>query len=126
MRAATPAESIRTALACGVLALGVCLATIYATPGDGYWIVDSGAKALMARRLLESGYTELDLGYLNAYVTYRLARKEISGKAGESFAAGRLGTVTTEPQEGADYGLIYLGSLFRFDKGNIAQFKDVF
>jgi len=63
MRAATPAESIRTAFACGVLALGVCLATIYATPGDAYWIVDSGAKALISRRLLESGYAQLDLGY---------------------------------------------------------------
>jgi hypothetical protein len=68
MHAATPAESIRTALACGVLALGVCLATIYATPGDGYWIVDSGAKALMAQRLFESGYTELDLGYPAAHL----------------------------------------------------------
>ena len=63
MRAATPAESIRTAFACGALALGVCLTTIYATPGDAYWIVDSGAKALISRRLLESGYTQLDLGY---------------------------------------------------------------
>ena len=63
MRAATPAESIRTAFACGVLALGVCLTTIYATPGDAYWIVDSGAKALISRRLLESGYAQLDLGY---------------------------------------------------------------
>jgi len=63
MRAATPAESIRTAFTCGALALGVCLTTIYATPGDAYWIVDSGAKALISRRLLESGYAQLDLGY---------------------------------------------------------------
>jgi len=67
-----------------------------------------------------------DLGYLNAYATYRLARNEITGKPGESFAAGRLGEVTIGKQEGAEYGLIYLGSLFRFDKSNIAQFKDVF
>jgi hypothetical protein len=51
-----------------MLALGVCLATIYATPGDAYWIVDSGAKALISRRLLESGYAQLDLGYPAAHL----------------------------------------------------------
>lgn len=71
-------------------------------------------------------WNPIDLGYLNAYATYRLARKEITGKPGETFDAGRLGKVTVEEQDGADYGLIYLGSLFRFDKTNIADFKDVF
>jgi len=71
-------------------------------------------------------WNPIDLGYLNAYATYRLAKKEITGKPGESFEAGRLGKVTVETQEGAEYGLIYLGSLFRFDKTNIADFKDVF
>lgn len=71
-------------------------------------------------------WNPIDLGYLNAFVTYRLAKGEITGKPGESFDAGRLGTVAIEEQEGADYGLIYLGSLFRFDKSNIAEFKDVF
>ncbi|MHC4199587.1 MAG: rhamnose ABC transporter substrate-binding protein, partial [Planctomycetota bacterium] len=36
-------------------------------------------------------WNPIDLGYLNAYVTHRLATKEISGKPGEKFAAGRLG-----------------------------------
>jgi hypothetical protein len=51
-----------------MLAVGVCLATIYATPGDAYWVVDSGAKALISRRLLESGYAQLDLGYPAAHL----------------------------------------------------------
>ncbi|MBT7067709.1 MAG: rhamnose ABC transporter substrate-binding protein [Verrucomicrobia bacterium] len=71
-------------------------------------------------------WNPIDLGYLNAFVTYRLAKQEISGKPGETFDAGRLGSITVEAQEGADYGLIYLGSLFRFDKENIDQFKDIF
>lgn len=71
-------------------------------------------------------WNPIDLGYLNAYVTHRLAKKEITGAPGESFEAGRLGKVTIEKQEGAEYGLIYLGSLFRFDKSNIADFKDIF
>jgi len=71
-------------------------------------------------------WNPIDLGYLNAYVTYRLAKKEITGRPGESFEAGRLGKIVVEKQKGAEYGLIYLGSLFRFDKTNIDKFKDVF
>ena len=71
-------------------------------------------------------WNPIDLGYLNAYATYRLANRQINGKPGETFDAGRLGKVTIESQQGADYGLIYLGSLFRFDKNNIDDFKDVF
>ncbi len=71
-------------------------------------------------------WNPIDLGYLNAYVVHRLATKEISGKPGEKFDAGRLGQYEIEPQEGAEYGLVYLGSLFRFNKDNIDAFKDVF
>ncbi|HAR65289.1 MAG TPA: rhamnose ABC transporter substrate-binding protein [Lentisphaeria bacterium] len=71
-------------------------------------------------------WNPVDLGYLNAYATFRLAQKEISGAPGETFSAGRLGTMTVEAQAGANYGLLYLGSLFRFDKSNIDEFKAVF
>lgn len=71
-------------------------------------------------------WNPIDLGYLNAYATYRLAKKEIAGAPGETFDAGRLGRITIEKQAGADYGLIYLGSLYRFDKHNIDAFKDIF
>jgi rhamnose transport system substrate-binding protein len=71
-------------------------------------------------------WNPIDLGYLNAYATYRLARKEITGKPGEMLKAGRLGEITIEEQEGVEYGLIYLGSLFRFDKTNIEKYKDIF
>jgi len=65
-----------------------------------------------------------DLGYLNAYVTYRLVTKEITGKPGEKFTAGRLGSYTIEPQAGVSNGVIFMGSLYRFDKANVGDFKD--
>ena len=65
-----------------------------------------------------------DLGYVNAYVSYRLVNKEITGKPGETFTAGRMGSYTIEPQAGVSNGVIYMGSLFRFDKSNVADFKD--
>jgi rhamnose transport system substrate-binding protein len=65
-----------------------------------------------------------DLGYLNAYVTYRLIQEDITGKPGETFEAGRLGSYTIEPQEGAENGVVYMGSLYRFDKSNVGDFKD--
>lgn len=71
-------------------------------------------------------WNPIDLGYLNAYVTYRLANGEISGKPDETFDAGRLGRYAIERQEGVENGLVYLGSLFRFNKDNIDTFKDVF
>jgi len=71
-------------------------------------------------------WNPIDLGYLNAYVVYSLAKKKIDGKPGGEFDAGRLGHYKVEPQEGVASGLIYLGSLFRFNKGNIGKFKEVF
>jgi hypothetical protein len=42
---------------CGGLGvLAACLAVIAATPGDAYWINDCGNKALVAERLLETGF----------------------------------------------------------------------
>ncbi len=71
-------------------------------------------------------WNPIDLGYLNAYVTYRLANKDITGKAGEEFDAGKLGHYVIEEQEGVENGLVYLGSLYRFTKENIEEFKKVF
>jgi hypothetical protein len=60
---AVPTASVdvshRVASACGALALVTCLAVIQATPNDAFWTVDAGSKALLAQRLLDSGYAEL-------------------------------------------------------------------
>ena len=48
------------AAAAGAGVLAACLAVIAATPGDAYWINDCGNKALVAERLLESGFRQAD------------------------------------------------------------------
>jgi hypothetical protein len=50
---------VRAALLSGGVAFAACLAVLLATPADSYWINDCGNKALVAQRLLETGYREL-------------------------------------------------------------------
>jgi len=47
----------------GGAALIATLAVIYATPSDSFWIVDCGAKALLAERFVETGFGSLELDY---------------------------------------------------------------
>jgi len=54
---------IRAAVLSGGLAFAVCLAVLVATPADTYWINDCGNKALVAERLLETGYREIGFDY---------------------------------------------------------------
>jgi rhamnose transport system substrate-binding protein len=58
------------------------------------------------------------LGYLAYYAAAALIQGKISGKQGESFSAGTLGTKSI----GAN-GVVLLGSPTTFDKGNIDQFN---
>ena len=71
-------------------------------------------------------WNPIDLGYINAYISYNLAVGNITGAPGETFSAGRLGSYTIEKEEGVDNGLVYLGGVFRFDESNIEEFKEVF
>jgi rhamnose transport system substrate-binding protein len=59
-----------------------------------------------------------DLGYLAAYAAKALIDGTITGKEGDSFKAGTLGTFTV----GAD-GTVLLGAPFKFNAGNIDQFN---
>jgi rhamnose transport system substrate-binding protein len=58
-----------------------------------------------------------DLGYLATYTAAALANGDITGKEGDSFKAGDLGTFKV----GAD-GVVLLGEPFTFDKSNIDDF----
>ncbi len=58
-----------------------------------------------------------DLGYLAAFAAQALAAGEISGEAGDTFEAGRLGSF--EVGEGAS---VLLGDPFVFDADNIGDF----
>ncbi len=87
-------------------------------PSEMYEYVMNGACRMFGL------WNPKDLGYLNAYVMYRLVRGDITGKPGETFEAGRLGSYTVQPQEGVENGVVYMGSLYRFDKSNVEEFKD--
>lgn len=58
-----------------------------------------------------------DLGYLAYYVAALMAQGKLSGKPGDKFTAGRLGSYTI----GSD-GVVVLGPPFVFNTGNIDQF----
>jgi rhamnose transport system substrate-binding protein len=58
-----------------------------------------------------------DLGYLAGYAAVNVASKTITGKAGQTFKAGRLGT----KKIGAN-ATVLLGPPFVFDKSNINKF----
>ncbi len=59
-----------------------------------------------------------DLGYLASYAAKALIDGTITGKAGDSFKAGKLGTFKV----GAN-GTVLLGDPYTFDKSNIAKFN---
>jgi rhamnose transport system substrate-binding protein len=70
-------------------------------------------------------WNPIDEGYLAGYVSVALTKGTITGKAGDSFAAGRLGNYTIV--KAADGGTeILLGPPFRFDKTNIDKWKTVY
>jgi rhamnose transport system substrate-binding protein len=59
-----------------------------------------------------------DLGYLAGYAAVNVASKKLTGAAGQSFTAGKLGKFTV----GADKTIL-LGPPFVFDKSNIDKFN---
>jgi rhamnose transport system substrate-binding protein len=59
-----------------------------------------------------------DLGFLAAYAAVELASGKITGAAGQSFSAGKLGSYTV----GAD-NTVLLGPPYVFSSSNIAQFN---
>lgn len=61
-----PPGSRCTAALAAAAALAACLAVVWATPGDAYWIVDCGNKALVAQRLLDSSYADASFDYPGA------------------------------------------------------------
>jgi rhamnose transport system substrate-binding protein len=76
------------------------------------------------REYVENGTVEAfalwnpeDLGYLAAFAAEALATGQISGEAGDTFEAGRLGEYTVE--EG---GTVLLGEPFVFNSDNIGDF----
>ncbi len=70
-------------------------------------------------------WNPLDIGYLAGHTMDSLVKGDIEGKAGEAFSAGELGT--KQVLEAADGGTeVMLGDPFRFDKDNIAEWKEIY
>ena len=63
-----------------------------------------------------------DLGYLSVYAMHALATKEIEGKAGDTFTAGKLGeyTIEDDPELGLN---VLLGLPFIYNADNIDDFN---
>ena len=59
-----------------------------------------------------------DLGYLAAYAAKALVDGDITGKTGDKFEAGKLGSFTV-----GDDATVLLGDPYVFDKSNIDKFK---
>jgi len=55
--------SLLTAAGCGALVFAACLAVVYATPRDAFWIADCGNKAILSERLLETRFGTLALDH---------------------------------------------------------------
>ncbi|MDR1253047.1 MAG: rhamnose ABC transporter substrate-binding protein [Treponema sp.] len=70
-------------------------------------------------------WNPIDVGYLGSYVATALTSDKITGKAGDSFTAGRLGnyTIVQAPDGGTE---VLLGPPFKFDKANINDWKSVY
>jgi rhamnose transport system substrate-binding protein len=81
---------------------------------------------------IEGGYcpwmylwNPIDIGRLAAYSGDALVKGAITGKTGEKFTAGDLGekSITVAADGGTE---IMLGDPFKFDKQNIATWKNVY
>jgi rhamnose transport system substrate-binding protein len=70
-------------------------------------------------------WNPIDVGYLGSWVATALVSGKITGKAGDSFTAGRLGsyTIVSAPDGGTE---VLLGPPFKFDKANINDWKGVY
>jgi rhamnose transport system substrate-binding protein len=70
-------------------------------------------------------WNPIDVGYLTAYAATAAVAGEITGAAGETFSAGRLGDFEIVPA--SDGGTeVLLGAPFKFDPDNIEEWKTVY
>ena len=70
-------------------------------------------------------WNPIDVGYLTAYAATAAVDGKITGAAGETFSASRLGSFTIVPA--GDGGTeVLLGAPFKFDPSNIGEWKTVY
>jgi rhamnose transport system substrate-binding protein len=70
-------------------------------------------------------WNPIDVGYLGSYIATALSSGKITGAAGNSFSAGRLGNYSVVAA--TDGGTtVLLGAPFKFEAANIADWKSVY
>jgi rhamnose transport system substrate-binding protein len=69
-------------------------------------------------------WNPIDIGYLAGYTAHALVNGEITGKVGDTFTAGDLGKKEVIAVGGGTE--IMLGAPFKFDAGNIDEWKEVY
>jgi rhamnose transport system substrate-binding protein len=70
-------------------------------------------------------WNPIDLGYCAAYASVAMVKGEITGAVGETFEAGRLGTITIL-DDGNGNGFTIVGDPYCFTAENIDQWKTVY
>ena len=70
-------------------------------------------------------WNPIDVGYLTAYAAVAASKGDLKGEVGETFSASRLGEFTVV--KAGDGGTeVLLGAPFKFDAGNIGEWKTVY
>ena len=69
-------------------------------------------------------WNPIDVGNLAGYTAEALVKGTITGKVGDTFTAGDLGSMSIV--EDGDGTQIMLGDPYKFDSSNIAEWKDVY
>lgn len=72
-------------------------------------------------------WNPVELGQLGAYTSIALVNGTITGKAGDTFEAGKMANSPYKVADAADGGTeIILGAPFKFDPSNIGEWKSVY
>lgn len=99
--------------------IGEVFVTGLGLPSEMAEYIENGATPYMFL------WNPIDVGYLAGYTALAIDGGDISGAAGDTFDAGRLGSF--EVVAAGDGGTeILLGAPFRFEPSNIDEWKDVY
>jgi rhamnose transport system substrate-binding protein len=111
---AAAGKALTDAGLCGKVAL-----TGLGLPSEMAEYIKSGCCKAMAL------WNPIDQGYLTTYIAHNLAAGTITGKVGETFTAGRMGSYTIVDTGNGDLQ-VYQGPPFQFNASNIDQWASVY
>jgi rhamnose transport system substrate-binding protein len=71
-------------------------------------------------------WNPIDLGYLASYAAKALSDGTITGKVGDQFGGGKLGSYTVAQEPGTGGTEVILGPPYKFEPSNIDEWKSVY